>query len=444
MHFVQLRHYYNQCDPDESLAPTDERNVDLDQRAQGTVRSAKLFEGLLRDFEYSDKPICRLFTGLPGSGKSTELRRLATRLAGPDGLHLFPVIADAEELLDIRAEIDVADVMLAMLYATEVAVLQAEGKKPESAMSEGYFTRFWHWLTTTEVSLNEAKFAITSTVDLVAELKTRPTLRQRVREAVSRNLNSFLADVAKQLQALETRVEALPVGAGERPYSGVLIVVDSLEKLAGTTTTWRDVLNSAEVFFRRESPWLDLPVHTIYTVPPALLMRIPDIVFMPMIKVRSKDGSPYEPGIDAARAVVYKRIPPESLESLLGEQWEARVSTLIGWSGGYPRELVRLLRQCLRYKTYPLSEEDFQRVFDEVAASYRNLVYREDYAWLLEVARQRWVTVDTEKQHPSAARMLAINAVLYYPNGEGFYDLHPAVYRIPELQAALAEGDSNT
>ncbi len=77
-----------------------------------------------------------------------------------------------------------------------------------------------------------------------------------------------------------------------------------------------------------------------------------------------------------------------------------------------------------------------------MGANYRIQVFVEDYPWLVEVSRTRWVTFDTEEHQASADRMLSINAVLHYPNGQGFYDLHPALYQIPGIQAALDDAKS--
>ncbi|MCA9683741.1 MAG: hypothetical protein KC431_23035 [Myxococcales bacterium] len=436
--FATRRRYYNLCDPGEPLPPEDDRNVDIDRMAGGSVRAAQLFEGLATDFELSDTPLCKLFSGLPGSGKSTELRRLAKHLADPEGLRLLPVIVNAEELLNINVEIDVPDVLMAILYAVEAKVLETAGLGREP-MRDGYFKRLWHYLTTTEVEFKQAQFTVAEGVDLVAELKTREPLRKKVRETIGRNLNGFIRDVRAELSKLEDQVRKLPTDG--RPYGGLVIIVDSLEKLAGTASTWHPVMNSAELFFRAQSPWLDMPVHIIYTVPPALMTRIPGIEFMPMIKVRTREGQPFPAGIEAVRAMIEHRVPRAELPKVFGEQFEARVASLIQWSGGYPRELVRLLRQCFRYRSYPLDDAEFERVFDEVIANYRRQVLLEDIPWLIEVSRTRWVTFETTEHQASADRMLSINAIMYYPNGQGFYDLHPALYRIPPIQAALANDE---
>jgi hypothetical protein len=72
---------------------------------------------------------------------------------------------------------------------------------------------------------------------------------------------------------------------------------DSLEKLRGTSLTWKQVLESAERIFGNGAPYLQLPVHVLYTIPPALTRRMADPVsFLPMVKVRAADGALNEDG----------------------------------------------------------------------------------------------------------------------------------------------------
>src|SRR5687767_15921346 len=132
MDLKTLRKLYNACNPEEALDPDDPRNVDIDAGSNdGHVRGDNWVRRLAREIELSgDTPVCKYFTGLPGSGKSTELRRLAARLRSKqqDRANLLPVIIDAEETLDITAEIDIPDIMIALIYGTERQILQAEGK----------------------------------------------------------------------------------------------------------------------------------------------------------------------------------------------------------------------------------------------------------------------------------------------------------------------------
>ena len=428
--FKQRKRLYNLCQPDEPLDPGDPRNIDFDNLPT-EVRGAGWSGALAAEIELSDQPVCLLVAGLTGSGKSTELRRLARRLAGTDSAGLLPVTLDAERLIDLTNRIDIVDIVAAIVYEAERAVLAAEGKSPEKATSEGYIQRFWHWLTTTDVELGKGSFSVPGGATLSLELKSRPSLRHRVRMVVSSHLTQFLADARAELRRLDER-------AAVAGHGGLLIIFDSLEKLRGTTSSWYDVLDSAEIFFRTNVPNLELPVHIVFTVPTALLTRINKIRVLPMVKLRTRDGSLHEPGIAAARELVARRLTDADLTAILGPDFEARVRQMLLWSGGYPRELVRLLQSAIRDTAEgPLSEDAFQRLFAQLVSNYRLLVTRDVIPWLATVATQRYMTVENEQHRLDADRMLQNNAILYYANSESWHDLHPAVYANPDVQAAL-------
>lgn len=429
--FQQRKLYYNLCQPDEPLDPGDPRNVDFDALPQ-EVRGASWAAAIAAEIELSNRPVCLLVAGLPGSGKSTELRRLAKSLTNDSSAGLLPVHLDAESLLDLTNRIDVADIIAAILFEAERAVLTAEGKDPELALQEGYLQRFWHWLTLTDVDIGKGSLSVATGASLSIELKTRPSLRQRVRAVVSGHLTQFLADARAELQRLDQR--ATKAGNG-----GLVIIFDSLEKLRGTTSSWYDVLDSAEIFFRTSVPILQLPVHIIFTVPTALLTRISRIRVLPMVKLRTREGVFYEPGIEATRRLIAKRLPDEALTAIFGPNVEARLRQLILWSGGYPRELVRLLQTAIRdAANEPLSDDAFHRLFSQLVSTYRGLVTRDVIPWLASVAVQRFMTVENEQHRLDADRMLQNNAILYYANSEQWHDLHPAVYENPDIRAALA------
>lgn len=336
---------------------------------------------------------------------------------------------------DLTSTIDIPDVVTAMLFETERAVLSAEGKDPQAALREGYLHRFWQWLINTDVELGKGNLSMSKDASLAIELKTRPSLRQRVRAAVSTQLSEFLDEARAELGRLEARA----VAAG---YGGLLLIVDSLEKLRGTTSAWYDVLDSAEVLFRKGVPNLELPVHVIFTVPTALLTRIPKIRLLPMIKLRDREGHPFQPGIDAARMLIERRVPADALAAIFGPAFDERVQQLITWSGGYPRELVRLLQLAIRDAAHgPLPDEQFQRLFAQLVETYRTLVTEDVITWLASVATRRFMTVQDEQHRLAADRMLQNNVILYYANSQGWHDLHPAVYENPEIKAALQAGE---
>lgn len=83
MDLKTLQKYYNRCNPEEALGPDDERYVDIDSLGSPDerIRGENWVNRLARQIELSgNNPVCKYFTGLRGSGKSTELKRLAARL----------------------------------------------------------------------------------------------------------------------------------------------------------------------------------------------------------------------------------------------------------------------------------------------------------------------------------------------------------------------------
>jgi hypothetical protein len=426
MDLARATELYNRCNPDEPLPPSDDRNVDIDVSGARGLRWA---ERLARQIVLSKRPVCKLFTGLRGTGKSTELRRLSEKLSS-QGFHV--ALIDADDALDLTTEIDVSDILALVLVATERAVLQLEGKPVDA--KDGLGKRFWTWLTTTEVSISKAKLGATgggATGELELDFKTNPALRQQVRSIVSSHLSSFVKLVADELSLLDAR-------ARDQGKLGLVVIFDSLEKLRGTSQTWRPVLDSAERIFSNDAPYLQLPVHALYTVPPALTRRMAtQVSFLPMIKIRDRFGAPHAAGMDVARELVRRRVPDESLSELFGSHAEARIREILSWSGGYPRELVRLLQSVLEEEDLPISEEGLRHILNRAGNTYRGIVHDSGAMdWLGRVLAQKALVVANDAEREAADLFLQNNVVLRYLNEEEWFDLHQSVQRMPEVLAA--------
>lgn len=426
---ADLKRYYNRCQPAEPLEPGDDRNVDFDadpHRPRGLVWVDRLY----RPIQLADAPVMLLFTGLPGSGKSTELRRLAQRLASEQGTNLLPVVVDAEEVLDLTNPIDVPDIIATVVAAVERAVLALEGKSD----SPGWLGRFWDWLAGTDVELKKVSLGVGEIAKLDLELKARPSLREQVHTVIARNFTAFVDRAREELVRLEERARA----SGRR---GIVVIYDSIEKLRGLSTNFTDVLASAEAVFGSGAPYLRLPVHVVYTVPVALAARsLARIIFMPMIKLHNRDtpAVPYAPGVAALREMIRRRVPDEALLEVLGPQAEERVGALIQLSGGYPREVIRLLRSVFLVGEFPLDDGEFKRVLNDVRTELRQVVPADAFEWLARVAKDKFLTIETEEHRAAADLMLSNNVIMRYRNDDEWFDLHPAARAIPGVLAALA------
>jgi hypothetical protein len=221
--------------------------------------------------------------------------------------------------------------------------------------------------------------------------------------------------------------------------AGLVVIFDSLEKLRGISSNWEEVLQSAERVFAGGAPYLRLPVHTFYTIPTALVARrrFEHVHFMPMVKLHLRDGTPFQPGFNAAHEIVIRRVPPDALLEVFGEDFETRVRGMIEWSGGYPRELVRLLQSALSAETLPVSPGALVRLLNEVGDQYRRLIPANAFPWLARVAVDQYMTLDDDGHRQTADAMLTNNAILRYLNDKDWFDLHPAVRAIPGVEAEI-------
>lgn len=432
MDLARRKQLYNACKPEESLAPDDPRNVQLDAfggpgtRPRGVVWAERLASAI----ELADGPVFMLFTGLPGSGKTTELRRLMSLLEREDRPRMLAVRVDAEQVIDISNPVDIPDLLAPLVHEVERAVLRAEGKDPDNAGNEGYLERFWHWLNKTEIEINKTDLGIPGPKALVAELRTRPSFRQQVRKIVATHLNEFLADARVQIEALQARARALG-------WADIVVVYDSLEKLRGMSSNWDEVLRSAERVFGGGAPHLQIPIHTLYTVPVALAVRRNvRVTLMPAVKVRDRAGHDSEPGIAALRQLVAQRIPAAELPQVFGPEHEARIDELIRRSAGYLRELVEMLRNAMLGEL-PISEHDFKRLINDIGDRYHRIIIGSDHTWLARVAVDKYLAAETLAERDAADRLLLDNAIIRYENDDSWFDLHPAVREIPGVEIEI-------
>lgn len=431
MNFETRKRLYARC-RDEPLTPEDDRNVDFDHQGGLAVRGISWVDRLAAPILLEDRPTHQLVTGLPGSGKSTELKRLEAHLRGPLEKPGFLVARiDAEDAFDLTQPIDLPDLIAVLVDAAERVVLEAEGAPPDAAET-GFLGRLWRWLTETEAELQKIQID-GGPSKLTFEMKSRPAFRQQVRASLAKHFTRFLKEAHQELELLDARARAMG-------WQSLCLILDQLEKLRGLGSNWAEVQESAERVFGSGAPYLKLPVHCLFTVPPALVnLRNLDVEFMPMVKLRDRDNVRFEAGYAAIREVVRRRIPDPELEQLLGEAFEKRLETLIDRSGGYLREIVLALRWLLELPRLPASDADLERLHNEGRERFRSLVTDEDIPWLARVAVEKTLPLPSEDDRPMVDRAIQNHIVLRYLNNDIWFGLHPAVLDIRRVQDAIAE-----
>lgn len=433
METARRKRLYNAFDPRRSLPPDDPFNVDIDRRepqARGYPWATRLADMVV----LPEAPAQVFFSGLRGSGKSTELKRMAARLERPEQGGYRVAFIDANDSIDLLNPIDVPDLLAALVHGAEQRVLEAESRDPEEALQEGFLARTWAWLTRTDTELTKAEYTIPAGPKLVAEMRTRPTLRQRLRRVLNAHLNRFIEDVRQELAALDKRAQDAG-SPGE-----LAVVFDTLEKLRGTSETYEEVLASAERVFVRDAPWFDLPVPVVWTVPPPLVTRARlEVSFLPMVKLWDRQADErFEGGYRVLRELVGRRASDPDLEALLGPDFEAVLERLITDTGGFARDLLGTLRELVL--AAPADAEAVERAVATKHDEVNRIVPTGAYPWLARVAGTHSIATRDDDEKALADRLIDNNVVLRYQNRSPWFDVHPALRALPQV-ASPAGGE---
>jgi len=308
--------------------------------------------------KFADPESLNFFSGFRGSGKTTELFRLRTRLEQLDYTVLY---ADALDYVNPAAPIEISDLLITLAGAFSDALQEMK----IDIATENYWTRIWNWLSRTEVIAKELGLKsetglgpVKSGADLKLELRTTPSFRQKLSKALSGRIGELHAEVTN---FFEDGFKAIRKNRGDD--AKVVFLFDSLEQIRGSLYDEEEVTRSVRLLFSNHLKLLEIPyLHVVYTVPPWLKFVLPgtDIVVLPCLRLWNNDPprSPCGPGSDALRSLVTKRFSTDGLVRFFGPDPFSRAGRLIELCGGHFRDLLLLLRETvLRADGLPVSDQ---------------------------------------------------------------------------------------
>ena len=382
------------------------------------------------------------FSGQRGTGKSTELRRLAVELNGQTGVRAF--LLDVLEYIGESHPIKTVDLLLvtALAFADRLSAKDAFG---DDLLKESVATRFGAWLQTdveiSGMSLGGAK----------AEFKKQQqTILQRVRNFDLAREERIMADCREFIRQM---AEAVRQRWGA---TKVVLLVDSLERLRGVgDVAQADMFARVVQVFDSDRDQLRLPeMQVVYAVPPYLpyLTNVGQYVSMTMLaSVRvcqppAKGRRLARPeGLAVLRRVLDLRfarwtevVSPEALDLLALR------------SGGDLRQLLRrFLLDVLDQSYYalerlPLQAEDpiIATVLDKHRVEFESMVTRDEYSLLHTIGARNALDLPARSDWPRAARFFDIRAVLNYRNGVEWLDLNPLLWSMIDACAPADDGSS--
>lgn len=421
---LQLDEYLGAGDPRwvDTEAARGQDSLNLLRKALGVDRGS----GKLRAPEHG----YFLFCGHRGSGKSTELRRLAHELHH-DGLYSV-VFADATQELDVN-NLRYQDVLLHL-----ASKLTEQLDRDKIRVDPVHLRELQDWFTERVEKTEKTKaFALEARAGAKADiglpflarvyaqistaLKTNTTYKDELRRTLRNHFTDFSAGFNKLIEVAECEIRRR-----------ILFVIDGTDRLSG---------DDAQSFFVSDVYQLQqvrgvfiycAPVHLAYEEDNNVGQNFTSVFHLPMIKVADDNGSPRDAGYTAMRDMLHRRAVPELFDDGVAD-------FLIEHSGGHPRGLLQLLLNAFMHAEHNrFDAPSARRAVRDMAANYRRILRPNDYRLL--------AAIDTG--NPSASEYERVNALLYnlalLEYNDFYWRSHPVVRTTQEYAAAHSDATQSS
>ncbi len=392
---------------------------------------------LRQQINWDDQPSATyLFSGLRGSGKTTELNRLIAELEKEDGIAAF--YCDASLYLNLNdPQISLAELLMTVLAGLSDAVRKRYGK---DVLSDTIWQRTKRLLSSDVTFKPKLKTTVADVeLEVEATLHENPDFRKKLID-FARESNGFYDEATQFVAELAGLI---------RQKSGsekIVLVVDSLERISAPTGEENRLFDSLKELYFNDPHRLRLPgFSVVYSAPPYLSAVLPnvgsgfsDTLLLPNFKVVHR---PTEPGAVPARNtdadggialmvdIVAKRHPT----------WDAvldrKVLEELAWmSGGNVRHYFKMLKILARQAglgkvALPIKEPQapvVRNALSDAARAYQWLT-GPDRKWLEHFRESssspaRHIT-DMQKDLASIMRLFDHSLVLDYQNGSVWYQV---------------------
>ncbi|MFB8792574.1 MAG: AAA family ATPase [Potamolinea sp.] len=433
---LDLRKFYQACNPSKTLnlGNVEDRRYYIDF---SSVRGGEIIEELERTITLfaPNEATCQLFTGHIGCGKSTELLRLKDKLER-QGFHV--VYFESSKDLDL-ADVDISDILLSVAHQVSSSL---EAVKIQ--LKPGYFTKLFTEMkdflqTPIDLSL-EAELSL-GIAKVTAQTKDSPKLRNQLRQYLEPRTNGIL-------EAINELVERAIKELKQRGKQGLVVIVDNLDRVDSSPKPMGR-MQPEYLFIDRGEQLRRLNCHLVYTIPLALIFSNESEVLtsrlgggvdpklLPMVPVKSKDGTECTEGMALLRQMIMARAFPDQNEyeriNLIKEVFDhpETLDKLCRGSGGHVRNLLGLLYSCLQKKNPPISLDCIEKVIKQRRSKIVLGVQSHEWELLRQVRKSKRV-----EQAPEYQAMLRNMLVFEYRNDDDgpWFDINPILADAKELQ----------
>lgn len=362
----------------------------------------------------NNRPFHWFFTGHTGAGKSTELNRIVANEKLKE--NYVPLLINISDDFDIH-NIDYKDIILAMAKA---CALKAE--QTQCRISKKIRAHILHWghevIEEKEVkTLTEGKAGIGVSLPFIKlgeEIKSGGSKREIIR-------NKIFEDISEFIKLLDDLTDSLAKKTKKRP----LCIVDGLDHV-----DYKPCIN----LFNDYYVTLTKPkISKLIVIPLAMLNNnqfvsniagnystVPNIKVYQGPKIRKLDSE----GFEFFKNVIARYAKIELFS-------EGTLESLFELSAGIIRDMIRLAGDACGYGDDDESEKvemsHVQKVWDTEIQRFRRILQKAEYSILKNIEQ-----TPNPMGLDGIPTLLHLKAVLFYPNGEGWYGIHPAIRRIVE------------
>ncbi len=439
---------FNAANPNQALESDDPRYVDF-TAWRSPMPIAKRLATMIQRTAKAEPPehVKILFTGHKGSGKSTELRRLAAQLE-EDGF--FVVFFDAATEIDMGG-VSYADVLLSTMYNLVATINASDFASSLNDNAVDALRLRLAEITVEHVRTRDAEVSLESTIEggggipglfkvlssLKSKLRGGESEKTLLRDTVDGDIGLFLEELNDLIRDLQRQLHI----AGS---AGLVILVDSLDRIILKSLADDEARTTHRDLFVDHAEHLMAPACSmVYTIPVSLLNNqnvasvwggSPEI--LPMVKVHNPDGTDCAEALNAMVDAVDRRM---SIETLFENPND--VVELCRMSGGHLRHLMMMLRDACSYTADGdrVSSEAVQLAVQNLVNDFQRTIEDQEVEALLEVHRTRRLP-NREECASLPLKLL----VLEYRNGSPWNDVHPAAQKTALFQNALAAATDGT
>lgn len=370
-----------------------------------------------------------LLLGHRGCGKSTELNCFSNNLQ-EEGYKVKTIVCSMD--------LDMFNIVYSDLFILMgEALLEIAGECGCRVEDDilGKIVHFWDDGEETFVSKGEEELSVEAGAaaetpgifrvlniftKIKADLKYNEEVRKEYRRKISVRSSEWIGLLRSVSEEIVRKTE------GKKP----IIIFEDLDKL-NPEDAW-------DVFYNYAAVLSGMPFPIIYTFPIALSydarFAAMEAYFttktLPMIKIETMEGKPYEEGICVIREIVEKRAD-------LGLFEENALDTLIRYSGGSLRDLFHTVilsaRRAKRRGSEKIFMEDAERALEDEKTSLTRRIDKKDYDFLIHIYKENKEQIEDKQM---LLKMLQASVVLEY-NGKRWHNIHPLVVRFFREQGLI-------